>query len=100
MIWIKNPYNITFANQNLRKCLEIAKLLAKKFSQIPSVSKVALFGSVAKTLKLSEKKKQYNDIDIALWLKSMDDLPGLRRIRAVTSTQYSKNNNYGNGLNY
>ncbi|MHA1521725.1 MAG: hypothetical protein ACTSRK_16215 [Promethearchaeota archaeon] len=83
-------------NQNLQDCLEIAKLLAGQISKIPSVTKVALFGSVAKKLlKLSEKKKSYKDIDIALWLNSANNLPLLRRARAVTCAQYNKNHNYG-----
>ncbi len=83
-------------NQNLQDCLEIAKLLAEQISKNPSVQKVALFGSVAKYhLKLSEKKKNYKDIDIAIWLNSMDELPLLRRTRALTCAQYSKTHNIG-----
>ena len=48
--FVKYLFNLKM-NQNLQDCLKIAKLVAKEIGKIPSVAKVALIGSVAKTLR-------------------------------------------------
>jgi predicted nucleotidyltransferase len=75
----------------LRRCEDFraaAGHVAEAFARVPTVRRVALFGSVASRPRLESGRwrrgnlHESNDVDLAVWLDGMVDLDHLRKLSA------------------